>query len=603
MAKLIHVDHSLRRIGGHEYDYALHVLTAAEHAGYEPILGTRRKFREHDHLPKTWKVMNVFRHSSYNKYVLRSKGPASLPGASTAVLGETRSASPPEDSLSKRLSNHWYHFRRKLRARAFTLDCQKLFSQVTLDEGDHVFFPTASELDLRGLANFLNGFPEGKVATWHLQFHFSIFRGRPPEYVAQEGFLKDLRASFVSSLQQTVGHRLRFYTTSQALADQYNQLEVGEFRCLPYPINPAIVTESSATATPRPLRVTCAGGVREEKGQHSLRPMLEEVWDDCFMSGRLQLLIQAKPSKQAHLRLSPFRDDASTGTGNMTDSTPIVYLPHPLPMSDYADLIRQAHIGLLMYDSLPYFARRAGVLSEMLCAAVPVIVPAGCWLSEQIAEPGFAYLDQLDAEATEDISNSAVHLPSVRSRHVREDASNALRVGSEENPALTTFAIPRGMRELLVSFRRSSTEPSGTYVRVEVSQMDDRGDVVQQFTHVIGERQDRKPARAMWRVASHARHARLTWSNAYAADCMALTDISMKSLSAEVRPPLSAVGLIAADEQHVGRLLRELADHYEHYRRTALDFSESWRRLHDPRFTLSVLTRGTRVPTTSLRAA
>ena len=36
-----------------------------------------------------------------------------------------------------------------------------------------------------------------------------------------------------------------------------------------------------------------------------------------------------------------------------------------------------------------------GVLVEMLCSGVPGIVPAGCWLAEEIAESIYQHLDQL----------------------------------------------------------------------------------------------------------------------------------------------------------------------------------------------------------------
>ena len=50
---------------------------------------------------------------------------------------------------------------------------------------------------------------------------------------------------------------------------------------------------------------------------------------------------------------------------------------HPLSPEDYIDYIRQAGVGLFLYDSRRYFARCSGVLVEMLASGVPVIVPAG----------------------------------------------------------------------------------------------------------------------------------------------------------------------------------------------------------------------------------
>ena len=42
MSKFVLIDHSLKQIGGHHYEYAIHILTAAHEAGYEPVLAVYR---------------------------------------------------------------------------------------------------------------------------------------------------------------------------------------------------------------------------------------------------------------------------------------------------------------------------------------------------------------------------------------------------------------------------------------------------------------------------------------------------------------------------------------------------------------------------------
>src|SRR5579883_2300544 len=58
MKRFILVDHSIRDLAGHHYEYAVHVLRAAERAGYTPILVTNRKFQEHSSVP--WKVLPLY---------------------------------------------------------------------------------------------------------------------------------------------------------------------------------------------------------------------------------------------------------------------------------------------------------------------------------------------------------------------------------------------------------------------------------------------------------------------------------------------------------------------------------------------------------------
>ncbi len=58
MKQFILVDHSIRDLAGHHYEYAVHVLEAAGRAGYTPILVTNRKFQEQLSVP--WKVLPLY---------------------------------------------------------------------------------------------------------------------------------------------------------------------------------------------------------------------------------------------------------------------------------------------------------------------------------------------------------------------------------------------------------------------------------------------------------------------------------------------------------------------------------------------------------------
>ncbi len=53
----------------------------------------------------------------------------------------------------------------------------------------------------------------------------------------------------------------------------------------------------------------------------------------------------------------------------------------------------------MLYDPTRYYARCSGVLLEMLCAGVPVLVPAGGWLADQIEDTNQRYLDEVALRA------------------------------------------------------------------------------------------------------------------------------------------------------------------------------------------------------------
>ncbi|MBL8219615.1 MAG: hypothetical protein JNL62_10315, partial [Bryobacterales bacterium] len=50
--KFILIDQSISSIAGHHYEYAVHVLEAAQRAGFEPYLATNRRFPKEQHPPE-----------------------------------------------------------------------------------------------------------------------------------------------------------------------------------------------------------------------------------------------------------------------------------------------------------------------------------------------------------------------------------------------------------------------------------------------------------------------------------------------------------------------------------------------------------------------
>ena len=68
MTKFILIDHSLQSVGGHHFEYALHVLRAAERAGFDVWLAANRKFQDIGKFPEHWKVRPLYQHSTYTRH-------------------------------------------------------------------------------------------------------------------------------------------------------------------------------------------------------------------------------------------------------------------------------------------------------------------------------------------------------------------------------------------------------------------------------------------------------------------------------------------------------------------------------------------------------
>jgi len=376
MPKFILIDQSLRDLGGHHYPYAQSVLAAAADAGWQPVLAVHRSFAERAALPASWRVHALFAHESYSRHTLDTQ--ARLTGGTDAAGGARR-----------RGPRHWWRaWLRRRRAAHFARDCGVLFGREPLERGDLVFLATMSELDLWGLAAFLRGSAPAVRAKWHLQFHFGVYYGREPDYAAQAGAAQAMRASLAGALRLAGELPLHLHCTTEALTQQYRSLGVGAFTTLAYPVHELFRPRPEAARAP--LRIACLGHSRREKGYGQLPPILRALWTDWFGAGRAQLVLQTHHGRQRKAL------EALVGALRASaDAAALDFARFPLPLAGYAELLCGADVGLMLYDPTRYYARCSGVLLEMLCAGVPVLVPASSWLAAQIEDANQRHLDAI----------------------------------------------------------------------------------------------------------------------------------------------------------------------------------------------------------------
>ena len=562
MAKFLLIDHSLRSAGGHHYDYAVQSLRAAERAGFEACLATNRKFEGLGSLPSRWPTFPQFVHDTYSRHCLYFAHQYIAP------------ANSPWHAARRILSRSWHGVWRVLAAssrrrqlRQFTAACRELFRHVDLQPGDHVFLPTISEFDLAGLVACLREWPAAQEVHWHLQFHFGIFEGREPEYEAQAERATAMREQLAQSMAQLPGQRVYLYNTTDQLAAQYNRLGIGHFQALPYPVS-SDLQHSDEDANVSTLRVTCAGHLRREKGRHQLSELVEQLWPARLSTGQLQLVLQCQPARLRRLltghlvgRLAEWNDSRS----------PVQCVGHPLSAARYVQLVRQSHIGLFLYDSRRYYARCSGILVEMLAAGVPVLVPAGCWLSQQIAEANFRYLEQLQDG-----------LPPPAWQQPLLDISSSDRS--------LDLAWPTGTKQMMVSFRVRHARP-GTFIRLQSTWQDADGHQHRGPVHIVGPRVN-GAAHTMLNVTGES--GQLQMRCAYGDGSCQLTDFSVRFFapSADAQPhPLGSVGLTFAEFRDLPQLIDELARHYDHYRASTQRFSQRWREDHRAERVVELLQR------------
>ncbi len=547
MAKFILIDQSLQGVGGHHFEYALHVLRAAERAGFEVWLAANRRLHDTDKLPDHWKIRPVYHYSTYTKHRLS---------------GDVER--PPEDKrpwLSRLVGDWWNDRRRMQRAAAFARDTALLFHDVAVEPGDQVFIPTLSELELLGLAQFLADEPRTQRVDWHLQFHFPILSGCEPDYADQDDRLKQLRAFYNQATLLAADHRLYFYTTTEQLTAQHNRLGTGGFHTLPYPVNPILQTGRMRPADPsRPLKIAYLGDARHEKGYQHLPALVDRLWRDYIETNRAEFVIQSNIQFSLPARGDDLEVVESIAALRRRAAHQLNILDKPAGSETFCRQVIESDVGILLYDRRPYFSRCSGLLVEMLAAGVPVLTSAGCWMADQLAE------------ATRDYHTSLRH--------------NRQVLGKTRAAMGKRFAIPAGAADLLLFFLwPNDPQSAGVYARVETSVYDGSGKSLDGWTMIIGPGGKGRWSTALVRLPIGATAIELLWQNAYGRQPIDFRDAELCFIAANPRAaratPRGAVGLVAADPSQAAELIGDMIDNYPHYRQTAVQFARSWTAWHN----------------------
>ncbi len=603
------IDHSLRTRGGHHFDYVRCLAEVSEQNGFNTQIGTHLDFAkmgqdDENELNHLGAVKSVFRDTTYQSDSYLSGLQHLTRGKSHQILTD------PPSGLGKRVRHsfkkHRHHRRREKFVCRFAMDCERFFEGNLHRPGDHAFLTTISELELMGLAVYLLNHPETTQTQWHLQFHYNLFEGRTPEYESQSNVAKAVRACCVAALSRLSSHSIHLYTTSTTLADQYNQLGIGQFESLPYPIAPAF-RRKSATNTIRiaqnqpepqmdpamhePIKITCPGEMRREKGQGSyLQSLIDNISEDLLATGLAEIAVQ-RPKKKLLSTKQKIELRAPTVQDEHAPPQPsIKYYSHPLPDQQYVELIKNSDCGLLFYDSRAYFSRRAGVLGELLSCGKPVIVPAGSWLAEQVAEPIFEHGDQLirDFKPIRTIStrefkwaSDNVPLP-----------GNILSFDQARHPF--EFSLNRQADEnlMILEFDWHWPESPGTFCRIDFTQQDHAGNTIKKMSRVVGHRRNNKKSNTTFELSPDTVKVEFSLTNAFHESTASIRRVQVKTTqldTAHLSQPVGAVGIIASDEADLANCVREMVMHFDHYRETAEQFSIQWRARHEPQATFNFL--------------
>jgi len=665
--KFVLIDHSIQNYGGHNLEYAIHVLRAAEKNNYQPVLVTNRELvvkrgalelKGIDVFPiylfdfwgnagkpkkkKHWlkRIGNWFRNwrtmrkiayfysefgiflslqNRYEEYLRNTPYQARRAFFKIAVyfpfiyflillrgikqslsllkglLGRTflrklvnfirdlfvsfgpvlRAVFSPLLFLNRHKKNILSRLRKSKRIRSFGKDTIRMIDKVNLTEGDIVFIPTLSEFDMLGLLYAFQKRTVAEKVSWHLLFRRNIFVGRDPQYSQQMNNLKLLRSKFLYFRNQAQNHQVFFYTDTDKLTYQYNYLKAVLFSTLPIPVNEELQINQRDIDSSTPIKITYIGDARREKGYQYIPEIARRLYMNYIKTNKVKFILQSNFSFTEYQHNSDVfmarhqLEQFAEGVELIKDS---------LSTTEYLELVRSSDIGLILYDRDNYYARSSGALVEYLSAGIPVIVPSGSWMSDQIADCSYQHHDQLKRDYG--FVKMREKIDYVWSNYDDDERIN-IRFGGKDDKLECLVVLPDNIKYLLVSFELDSSM-EGTYISIEFVEMNGQVEPLAQKKVTVGKSFNNKRVSAMFNLSETNSSIALLWFyNAFGNEKAVIKDVQLHYYDGINELPIASVGIVVDDAENAVEAIKEIVDHYPHYRQSAKDYSVNWNKKHN----------------------
>ncbi|MDZ4783099.1 MAG: hypothetical protein SGJ19_22875 [Planctomycetia bacterium] len=485
------------------------------------------------------------------------------------------------------------HLWRRLKLRHFVRDtCDWLDAEPVLD-GDMVLLSVTSAVELMALTRVWRRRPESLLATWHLVFRHNL-HARDAQDASGEA-LRPLRNAFQWARVCVPLDKVFLYADTEELTSQYNSLSSLPFRTLPVPVGGDYLAARHVNGTQKTLQITYVGDARFEKGYHLLPRLVGDLWERWIAPRAARFVIQSNFSSGD---VAPEVAIARAQLGGYA-ADKVRLLTEPLAPVAYRDLVRDADVLLLPYDGAQYFARSSGILAEALTAGVPVVAPAGTWMAMQLTQPHYAYHQSLRETSqvleTRTLDNSHWKLTGIQGS--RPVIDGRLQLGGRRQ-CECRLKSARGASELLITFQQETAQ-RGQFVELQVAQYASSGRLLASSTHVLGG--CTSSVSLLVHLKQRVRFVQLLACNAYTSLPMELADVRCDFLRAEMRRPLSAVGVVLNSPRELAAATQEILRNHAHYRATAGDFAQVWSRRHNPAALVEMLISATRTTTTTPR--
>ncbi|MHB8727679.1 MAG: glycosyltransferase family protein [Sulfuricaulis sp.] len=349
MKKFILIDQSIKDSGGHYLEYAKRVLRAAKSFGFKTVLGVNRNAEEVV-CPDADIIDRAFTRTFWeNQAIGRLALAVRYLQKSSMIAGEPRFS------------------------RAYAMELQSFFLRIGAGVGDLVFVPTLGGVELIGIALY-SVLKNAASLEWHLLFRRDLPKTKGISNGISHINLARTSKSLLEFDKRFEKGSVTFYSDTEELAAQYNQLDAFHFLTLPIPIDDSLSVRKRTGQLP--LTVSYLGDAREEKGFHLLPKLIKDLRTAGLGEDRVRFRIQANlPRAGTTARVRNAKDNLTRRQGPGLE-----LLEGPFDSNKYHELITSSDIILVPYCAKSYRARSSGIFAEALAAGVPTIYPRGTWM-------------------------------------------------------------------------------------------------------------------------------------------------------------------------------------------------------------------------------
>ena len=442
MKKFIVIDHSLCNLQGHHYECSLSVAEAAAREGYEPIIITNKIFpqslkpdnikvisafdvdwfdnpvnsnQEHNIIEFLNILQNnpldklseriIYQVQFYFKYwdltqpklkLLLEKIQGSLSRLINWIQEDIKllRSIPLSNTLWGLFKIIWgliryilVIFSKKInqaliklltpKTKSFKESLSQVLEEIKFSSDDEIFIHTIGIYQVEQVYHYLVDRDLSKIHRFHILLRRDI---DDPLVVYAPGM--GLKAIFDNCYNsQLWPDKIQFYTDTDELIQRYNSLSEVKLQKIPIPFRQEKLQQTTQISTKnKPVHIVYLGDARPEKGYHYLPSIVESLWTDYIQPCKIKLTIQSNFSIEGGEGLIP---QARLALERYPDSK-VKLIKNAISADDYYQLLAEADMLVLPYDSHSYRFRTSGVLTEALAAGKPVIVPENSWLGKQV---------------------------------------------------------------------------------------------------------------------------------------------------------------------------------------------------------------------------